>query len=474
METSHQYEHQGLGAHEKALKLNLDQSVHGTFAEIGAGQEVARWFFHVGHASGTVAKTMSAYDMAVSDAIYGPTERYVSRARLDAMLDHEYSLLLERLDGKRGANTKFFAYANTVATRNSSRQMEGHGWMGIRLQAQPRSAPSDIVMHVKMYDSETIHEQEAVGLIGVNLIYAANYLRQDPSAVIGTLLDGLSRGRIEVDMIEFRGPAFSGVDNRFMSLDLVRQGLTEAVMFTATGDIVQPADILYKRRVLILRGSFRPVTNTIMDMVDSAKEQFSAAFPGSDDEPVVLFEMALNNLLGGSGIDPEDFLTRADILQTTGASVLVTNLAHYYSVATALSRYTSGFIGVVLGVPALAEIFKEKYYADLDGGILEAFGRLFRAHVRLFAYPFKNSADGVVTTVEKMRVPENLRHLFTHLVENGLIQPIKRWNEDRLEIFPSEVRRRIAEDDQGWESLVPESVARVIRERGYFGYRRKA
>jgi len=459
-----------MGADEKALKMNLDRSVHGAFAEIGAGQEVARWFFHVGHASGTVAKAMSAYDMAVSDAVYGPTTRYVSRPRLDAMLDYEYAQLLERLDAKRGADTTFFAYANTVATRSSSRQQEGRGWMGIRFQHSPRSLPSDIVIHVKLFDSENSHEQEAVGLVGVNLIYAASYLREDPNRVISSLLDSVSRGRIEVDMIQFRGPAFPGIDNRLMSLELVRQGLTDAVMFTADGEVVEPADVLYKRRILLLRGSFRPITNTIMDMVTNAKEQFVRDFPGEDKEPVILFEMSLNNLLGERGIDPADFLVRADILQTTGASVLVTNLAHYHSVAATLCRFTTAYIGVALGVPALAEIFKEKYYAELSGGILESLGQLFRPQVRLFAYPFKNATDGVITTLEKLRVTENLRLLFDHLVTNRLILPIERWNADRLEIFPSEVRRMIAEGDTTWESLVPASVAKTIRRQGYFGY----
>ncbi len=458
-----------LSTHEKALKMNMDSGVHGTLAEIGAGQEVARWFFRVGGASGTVAKTMSAYDMAVSDAIYGPSDRYVSRKRLEAMLDHEFPLLIRRLDEKRGADTKFFAFANTVTARSYTRHEDGHGWVGIRFQPGPRDDPSDIIIHVRMFDTDNAHEQEALGIIGVNLIYAANYLRDDPVALVGSLLDDLGPERMEVDTIKFEGPQFSDVDNRLMTLELVRQGLTEAAMFTAEGEAVQPGEVLYGKPVLIVRGNFRPVTNTIVDMIASAREQFADEITDGGEQPVVVTEMTLKNLSGESGIDPEDFLARAMILESLGFNVLISSLTHYHSVAVYLSHYTRNNVGVVLGVPALLHVFEEKYYEDLEGGILEAFGRLFKAGVELLVYPYKDHDTGELTSLENVRVAENLKNLFRHLVDNRLLIPIEDFEETRLNIFPRDVLRLIQSGDDRWEQLVPPEVAKMIRENSYFG-----
>ena len=462
-------EERKLSTHEKALKLNMDATVHGTIAEIGAGQEVSRWFFRVGGANGTVAKTMSAYDMAVSDAIYGPSDRYVSRMRLEAMLDHEYPLLIERLDEKRGAETKFFAFANTVTARSYTRHEDGHGWAGIRFQSSPRSTPSDIIIHVRLFDTDNEHEQEALGIIGVNLIYAANYLRDDPAKVIGSLIDDLGIKRIEVDTIKFAGPQFADIDNRLMTLELVRQGLSEAAMFTAEGEAVQPGEILYGKPVLIVRGNFRPITNTIVDMINSAREQFSASITDGGEQPVVVTEMTLKNLSGDAGIDPKDFLARAMILESLGFNVLISSLTHYHSVAVYLSHYTHNNVGVVLGVPALLHVFEEKYYEDLDGGILEAFGRLFKARVELLVYPYKDQDSGKLVTLDNVRVSDNVRYLFMHLVLNHLLVPIERYEESRLNIFPRDVLSKIQAHDKSWEALVPSNVGRLIRENRYFG-----
>ncbi len=462
-----------LSTHEKALKMNMDSTVHGTLAEIGAGQEVARWFFRVGGASGTIAKTMSAYDMAVSDAIYGPSDRYVSRMRLEAMLDHEYPLLIQRLDEKRGADTRFFAFANTVAARSYTRHEDGHGWVGIRFQSTPRGEPSDIIVHVRMFDTDNAREQEALGLVGVNLIYAANYLSDDPVGVIGSLLDELGSHRIEVDTIKFAGPRFKEVDNRLMTLELVRQGLTEAAMFTAEGEAVQPGEMLFGKPVLIVRGNFRPITNTIVDMINGARELFSDQITDGSEQPVVVTEMTLKNLSGDTGIDPQDFLARAMILESLGYNVLISSLTHYHSVAVYLSHYTHNNVGVVLGVPALLHVFEEKYYEDLDGGILEAFGRLFKARVELLVYPYKDQDTDELVTLANVRVAENLKHLFRHLVDNRLLVPIEDFEESRLNIFPRDVLAMIQADDTAWDSLVPPDVAKLIRSNRYFGCRPK-
>jgi hypothetical protein len=406
--------------------------------------------------------------MAVSDAIYGSTGRYVSRDRLEAMLDHEYSLLLERLDEKRGSTTTFFAFANTVAARSHSRQEEGHGWIGVRFQTHPHSQPSEIIIHVRLLDHESAHEQEALGIIGINLIYAAFYLREKPQALMSSLLDELTRKDIEVDMIRFVGPCFAGLDARLMNLQLVAQGLTDAAMFTACGEAVPPGEILYGKDVLILRGGFRPITNTMIDMLENGMAQFASGKP-SGDEPVVLMEMSLNSLTGESGIDDADFLARAMLLERLGKMVLITNLAHFYGVAVYLSHFNIKHIGIILGVPALAQVFEEKYYIDLKGGILEAFGRLFKFGVEMLVYPSLDSKGGVIS-VETVEIAPQLRHLYRYLVESRLIIPIRTYNKSLLGIFPNDVLLMIREGDERWKQLVPAEVAQLISERGYLGY----
>src|SRR5688572_20022702 len=251
---------ENVSTHQKALQINLDQTKYGTFSEIGAGQEVARWFFRVGGASGTIAKTISAYDMTISDAIYGHSERYVSRQRLYSMLDHEFGLLSERLKQKRGSTTKFFVFANTCAARSYTRRDETHGWMGVRFQTHPGAEPSDIFIHVRMWDRENLQQQEALGILGVNLIHAALYLFRDPQAVVSALLDNVGSDRVEVDYVKFSGAEFGAVDNRLLALQLVEHGLTNATMFLPNGELVQPADALYHKCILVERGSFRPLT----------------------------------------------------------------------------------------------------------------------------------------------------------------------------------------------------------------------
>ena len=459
------------GTDQKALQINLDPNKYGTFAEIGAGQEVARWFFRVGGAAGTIAKTISAYDMLVSDAIYGPSDRYVSRQRLQSMLDHEYVLLLERLGAKRGDSTRFFAFANTVAARSYSRHDEAHGWMGVRFQIAPKSEPSDIIIHVRMLDRENVQEQEALGIIGVNLIYAACCYYAEPETVIASLMDNLSRDRIEVDMIKLAGPAFQKVDNRLMALQLVTQGLTDSAMFTAGGEVVQAAEVLYQKPILVERGSFRPVTKVTIDMLSCAQAQFVQEPQAQGEEIVVLMEMTLRNLTGDGGvIDHRDFLDRVDLLGSLGKTVLISNYARYFRLASYLSSYTKKMIGIAMGVPSLREVFEEKYYTDLEGGILEAFGRLFKNDLRLYVYPFQDSATGSIITAANLQVAPHLRHLHSHLLENHLIQNIRDFNDAFLPIFSREVLAQIQSADSAWEIMVPPQVAHIIKERKLFGY----
>ncbi|HEY9509534.1 MAG TPA: TonB-dependent receptor, partial [Verrucomicrobiae bacterium] len=364
-----------LSTNQKALRINLDANRYGTFAEIGAGQEVARWFFRVGGASGTVAKTISAYDMAVSDAIYGHADRYVSRQRLRSMLDYEYELILQRLAGTRGDKTAFFAFANTVATSSFNRREDGHGWMGIRFQTEPHSESSEIFIHVRMRDRESARQQEAIGIIGVNFIHATFYLHHDPEAFISSLLDNLTWERVEVDMIRFAGPAFTGLDNRLMALQLVKQGLTEAAMFTADGEAVQWGEVLYKKPVLVQRGSYRPITTPMLDMLERAQEQFVEEESLKGEPPIVILEMTLRQLQVGDAIDHRDFLERVDMLSALGKPVLISNFLRYHRLVTYLSRYTQKPIGLPLGLVRLRDVLDEKFYTDTPGGLLESVGQ---------------------------------------------------------------------------------------------------
>lgn len=454
---------------QKALALNQDGKPYGTFAEIGGGQEVARWFFYVGSATGTVAKTISAYDMAVSDAVYGPTQQYVSRKRLEAMLDYEFSQLLQRLGAKRGDTKTFFAFADTVATRSYHHPENEHGWMGIRFQSHPREKPSVIIVHVHLFDSTAVRQQEALGILGVNLIYAAFY-RRNPAALIGSLMDELSRERVEIDMIKLSGPAFAGVDNRLMSLQLVEQNLTDAAMFTASGEVVQPSEVLHKRPILVERGNFRPVTRLTLDLLERAREQFIEEPEVLGQQLVVLAEMTLRSLIPGPDVGHSDFLARADILGALGIDVLISRFEPYYRLADYVASYTDRMIGIAVGLPSVKEIADEKYYPDLPGGVLESAGRLFKRTVRMYVYPGRDPRSGRVYTVENAPLPSPWEHLRVLLLEIRRLEPIHRYNESYLTIFPQDILAKIERNDSTWEEMVPRTVAEMIKAKGLFGY----
>ncbi len=461
----------------KALAVNLDQRRYGTFAEIGAGQEVVRWFFRVGGAAGTIAKSMSAYDMTVSDAIYGPCDRYVCRQRLESMLDHEQELNLNRLRESRGDTTAFFVFADTVSARNFKGTNECHGWMGVRFQAHPRDQDSQIILHVRMLDSENALQQEALGIVGVNLLYGAFFLNHEPDMLIESLLDNLNTRRIEIDMIEFSGIAFRHVDNRVMSLRLVQLGLSSAAMFSASGEVLQPSEVLYKKPILVERGSFRPVTHVNVDMLRSAHEMF-AREPGVTEESVVpLMEITMHNLQAAGGqasgeIDLRDFLARADVLAACGKTVIISDYFEYYRLAAYLARHTRQKIGITMGAGSLGELFNEKYYAQLDGGILESFGRLFKNDLKLYIYPLLDRKSGELTTVQNLQVAPELRKLYEHLVDKRCIEQLDNYNPAYLSIFSRDVIQQIKSGDPQWCDHVPPEVAEVIRRRNFFGYRK--
>ena len=463
-----------LSTHQKALSVNLDAVRYGTFAEIGAGQEVARWFFKVGGASGTISKSISAYDMTVSDAIYGRCQRYVSRERLERMLDYEHRLNLERLGASRGDTTAFFTFANTVSALNFKGTNECHGWMGVRYQAFPGDADNQIILHVRMLDKENSLQQEALGIVGVNLLYAAFFLHHTPDLMLESLLDNLSTARIEVDMVDFSGIEFRRVDNRVMSLKLVQLGLSGAAMFGPKGEVLQPSEVLRKKPILVERGSFRPVTKVNIDMIESAHKQFALEPEVKDEEIVELMEITMRNLLSAGDIDLRDFLARADLLATAGRIVLISDYFEYYRLAAYLGRYTSEPIAVTMGVASLKDLFTEQYYSGLEGGILEAFGRLFTKNLRIYVYPLLDQATQELVTSENIPMPDELKNLYRHLVDRGRIRQLDNYDRSVLHIFSRDVLRRIKEQDASWEEMVPREIAETIKARRFFGWRESA
>jgi hypothetical protein len=460
-----------LDTHRKALYINLDERRYGTFAEIGAGQEVARWFFRVGGAAGTIAKSTSAYDMAVSDAIYGHTERYVSRERLQRMLDYEHEKNLTRLSAARGDTTAFFTFADTVTAKSFHKNNDCHGWIGLKFQSRPRDNESQILLHVRMLDGEAQLQQEALGIVGVNLLYGAFFLQHEPELMVESLLDNLSTQRIEIDMIEFSGIEFRHVDNRLMSLKLVQLGLSQAAMFSAKGEVLQPSEVLHKKPVLVERGTFRPVTKVNIDMLRGARASFAKALGQPEDSIVELAEITMRNLLTEQGdIDPRDFLARADVLAAAGKTVLISDYFEYYRLATYLRRSTAGAIAIVLGAGSLIPLLDEKYYTNLGGGILEAFGQLFQKNLTVYVYPWLDPATQKLNTVANLEVAPELRKLYGYLVDRGSIVQLENYDPHILHIFTPDVLRRIKQDDPTWEDMVPPEIAEVIKRRGFFDY----
>jgi hypothetical protein len=460
-----------LTTQEKALRINLSRAIYGSFAEIGAGQEVAANFFKVGGASGTVAKTMSAYDMKFSDAIYGQGDRYVCEDRLMRMLNHEYVLLPERLP-HRIETTRFFAFADTVEVLNFERTNQGHGWMGLRFQLKPMAEPNDCIIHVKMHDNDPLQQQYALGMVGVNMLYSCMFM-SDPEQILMSLMDGLTSRRIEIDMFLLSGPDFKHVDNRIMALKLVKNGLTKAAMFGADGKVMQPSDELYKKNVLVLRGRFRPVTHVNVDMMLTSRRHFKHEPDVDRSKIVVLTELTLNDLSSDGNIDEKDFLHRADTICALGQSVLISNYFEYYRLVDYLSKITKGKkIGIIMGIYALQKVFDEKTYENTRGGILECFASLFGSNVKLYIYPAwkKDSKDLLTLNDFESELPNNLKNLFRYLMDNNKMEEIGDANVNNLHIISDNVLAMIRKGEPGWEKSVPRRVEETIKERGLFDY----
>jgi nicotinic acid mononucleotide adenylyltransferase len=460
-----------LDTRQKALAINLDKSIYGTFAEIGAGQEIARHFFIAGGASGTIAKSLSAYDMSMSDYLYGERPgRYVCKARLNQMLDKEFGILMETLALQK-PDRRYFAIANTVEAINYDRSNKSHGWLGVKFQTEPGGEPNEVIVHLRLLDRENILQQEILGVLGVNLLYGCYFLNHDPKGILNHMQDNLIPGRMQVDMVHMIGPAFKNVDNRILSLHLVKHGMADACMFLPDGSTIHPTEVLYKKDILALRGRFRPITKVHLDMLKNGLKQFEKERKVVyKDQIVMITELTLNDLSGEKGIEVEDFLSRVEILTALGQTVLISNFKEYYKLVNYLTRYNTGSqISLLLGANSLINIFNERYYDNLQGGLLEAFSQLINKDVRLYLYPYKFGNE--IITTKNMIIPDKYKLLYEHLLADKKIIDFENYNEEILDIFSHKVLEKIKEGNTEWEQMVPPIVSRLIKEKNLFNWR---
>jgi hypothetical protein len=459
-----------LTADQKALDINLDQKIYGTFAEIGAGQEVARHFFRAGAAAGTVAKTISAYDMIMSDTIYGKTQRYVSLERLEQMLEYEYQLLSQRLK-KREDSTQFFSFSNTVQAKSFMGTIECHGWLGVQFQHTPKAAPSLAIIHIQMLDNENLQQQEALGIIGANLIYACFRQMGKREAFISGLMDGLTTDRIQIDMIDVRGPAFENQDGRLYSLELVKKRFCQAIMFNSKGKPLRAADALYKKHLAVLRGSFRPPTLVNLDMLNTGLKKFKASLPESEHDDVkVIPEISMSKLIERGAVDNEDFLARVDLLAALGQGVLISGCDDFHELNLYLSSYSKKKLAFIVGVYNLEEILSPDNYKDFQAGILGGLGELLGHQTKLYVYPATDDDDeGQLRTLYTMRLDHSVEHLYNYLCANQLVEEITDFDHNVSGIWSRVVLEMIQKGEPGWEEMVPEIVAKAVKKKSLFG-----
>ncbi|MCC8021113.1 MAG: TonB-dependent receptor [Akkermansiaceae bacterium] len=449
---------------EKALQINLDPSIYGAFAEIGAGQETANWFFRTSGAAGTVAKTISAYDMTVSDTLYGSVRRYVSEARLRQMLDYEFTQLINRLGEKRGENTRFFAFCNTAKIKGYRDNGPWNAWLGIRFQLQPGSPHSDLIVHVRLKEPNHASQMRDLGAIGVNLIYAVFYKMDQMQSFIESLADDIPPGHLEIDVVRFEGHGFEMVDNRLFALQLVQSGLSDSTLFQPDGSVAQAADVLYKRPIVLMRGSFRPLCNIHLEMMDSVRSKFRASLNETQQERGVdICEISMSNLLRGDEVDHLDFLDRVDSLAALGKTVLVTNMTHFHRISALLNQYTNEPVAIALSIGLLNELFKDKWVEDLPGGILSSIGRTFLNKTKLYVTPWINRRTGEFVTAKTFMAPAKYKYLYQHLIENGLIVEVPYFNQKYLLQTPRDIQKMIESNDPSWEEYVPPEAHRAAR-----------
>ncbi|MBI2258292.1 MAG: TonB-dependent receptor [Flavobacteriia bacterium] len=462
-----------LTTEDKALKINLRTDIYGCFAEIGAGQEVAANFFKAGGSSGTIAYTQSAYDMKVSDAMYGEASRYVCEERLLTMLNTEFETMKYRLPEKNKTSC-FFAFCNTVESLNYHKTNQGHGWIGVRFQHELGSLPNDVILHVKMHDNSHKGQQEALGILGVNLLHACYFLADHVDDFFNGLFYRLTRDRVEIDMIRVSGPRFKSIDNRIVALQLVKRGFTDATMFDLCGNVLQPATALYKKNILLMRGRFRPVTKVHIDMIERGKKQFLKEKEVQEKDLCLILELTLKDLTADGKISSKDFVDRAELLGSLGYTVMISNyLKHYKMVDYLASIAREKLMGVLVGVYNLHTIFDERYYDNLPGGLFEAFGRGFGHNIKMFVYPANEVETGELYTLADFQIPENLKGLKQYMEDNNKLEAYSDFDPSLLHILSDDVLAKIRVNSTSWENDVPEEVVKAIKFFELFGYKKK-
>jgi hypothetical protein len=455
---------------QKALSINLDPGYYGNMAEIGAGQEVARHFFQAGAASQTIAKSISAYDKTYSDCIYGkePSGRYVSKERLLKMLDREYSQLVDRLDSERGKTSQFFSYANTVTTINYQGNNEAHGWMGIRFQNGFQSPVNDVILHIRMLDNDGLQQQEAVGVVGVNLIHAALTNQTNMDQFVTSLMDNLSLHRMELDMIEVSGPAFYMFDNRILNLELLKHNFTEAVLFDVSGNAILPADVLYKQNIIVTRGSYRPPTLVNVDVIDKGMDAYCEEHSVKRKDVTHICEITMSNLKE-TNLDYEDFLARVDLLSSLNQKVLISKYAQYYKLSTYLKRFNRNKpIGLVLGAYNFSQIFEESYHGK-ERVMTESLGLLFQKDINVYVYPYKEKEGEEIVTLDSLDIQDEVKGVMKYLRKTDQVRPVENYNKDNLHIYSRKILNMITSGEKGWEKMVPNEVAKAINDKCLFG-----
>lgn len=421
-----------LETRRKALRINLNAEIYGTFAEIGAGQEVARNFFTAGAASGTIAKTMSAYDMAFSDSIYGPEDdkRYVSQSRLEKMLNHEYTLLTERLKGPKYDHRHLFAFANTVTTLNFSKTNEPHGWIGIRFQETPGGEPNEIIFHVRLLDSDSLLQQSVLGVLGVNLVFGAYEYIHDVKTMIESLVDNIAMGSVEIDLIKVKGPAFSSVNERLINLYLIAKGFSSATLFNPEGHALQAKDFLYKKNIMILRTKYRQKSTPNFHLFNLAVEEFKRNCQIKDENIVVMIEVLMSNVLDEEAeLTTEDlayFAERAENLAATGNHVILSNFTRNNILAEFLAQFKPENVGISTNISNLRYIFNSaNFKANYTNKLLDYVSGMFSKNVKLYAYPYLYKKENKIITTENMPVSEEAKPLFDFLILNNYIIDIE-------------------------------------------------
>lgn len=465
--------HESIPINRKALKINLDTEFYGTFAEIGGGQETARNFFLAGASSGTVAKSISAYDKSFSDKFYNKNKpgRYVSENRLVKMLDQEYSELTDVVAQKK-EYVSFFAFANTVEVLNFAKDNYSHGWLGIKFQLHPGGEPNKVIVHVKLLENDTQLQQKTLGELGVNLIYACKYYHEKPDIFLKSLFDNLSVDRLRITMMRMSGPDLDYVDNRLLGVQLVKFGMTHSIMFDKNGDVQQPSDMLYKKNVLAFRGSFNPITYVAKDILNASMEMFQKDEDYTPENTLSFCEITLNNLLREGDIDERDFLERVNMLNTIGQNVMISDFREYYKLVEFFSQFKIKKLRIVMGVPSLELFFDEKYYSDLKGGLLEAVGKMFPKNIKLYIYPTIEKETNTLKTSKNIQVSENTNMLCNYLVANKFILNIPGKIASQLHVKSHEVNEMIRSGNPDWEKYVPMVIANKIKEKNLFGYKK--